>query len=180
MHLPDHKKKVVGDPKALIAIVEELRAQGRKIVVTIGSWDMLHVGHMRYLMKAKELGDVLIVGTDSDRAIKLYKDPSRPMVCQQERLEMLSYLECVDFATPVEDVDKDGKWQYGLIKLIQADVFVAVDGSYPDEQVADIKQYCKEVTMLQRQAEMSTSDLIHKIMKEVLAWISTRPNSPNT
>src|SRR5450830_966998 len=132
MRLPDHKKKVVGDPKALIAIVEELRAQGRKVVVTIGSWDMLHVGHMRYLKRAKELGDVLIVGSDSDRAIKLYKDPSRPMVCQEERLEMLSYLECVDFATPVEDVDKDGKWQYGLIKLIQADVFVAVDGSYPD------------------------------------------------
>lgn len=168
MHLLDHKKKVVGDQAALAKIVEGLRVQGCKIVVTIGSWDMLHVGHVRYLMEAKKQGDVLIVGADSDRAIKLYKDPSRPMVCQDERLEMLSYLECVDFTLLIDDVDETGKWQYSLINSIHADVFVAVEGSYPKEQIEDIEKYCKEVTMLPRQAETSTSNLIHKVMKEFL------------
>lgn len=173
MHLHDHKKKVVGDPKALTSIVEGLKAQGCKIVVTIGSWDMLHVGHVRYLMKAKEQGDVLIVGTDSDRGIKSYKDPSRPMVCQEERLEMLSYLECVDFTIVVDDIDGQGKWEYGLIDLIKPDIFVAVEGSYPDEQIEDIKKYCEEVRMLPRQAETSTSNLIHKVMKEFLTPMIT-------
>lgn len=169
MHLLDHSKKVIGGgSEALIKIVDGLRAQGCRIVVTIGSWDMLHVGHVRYLMKAKEQGDVLIVGTDSDRAIKVYKDPSRPMVPQDERMEMLSYLECVDFTILVDDVDKEGRWQYALIKEIKADVFVAVKGSYPDEQIADIKKYCSEVVMHDRQAETSTSNLIHKIIKEGL------------
>lgn len=173
MHLLDHSKKVISNPEALVKIVEGLKAQDCKIVVTIGSWDMLHVGHVRYLMRAKEQGDVLIVGTDSDRAIKLYKDPSRPMVCQDERLEMLSYLECVDFVIVVDDVDAEGKWLYGLIDLIRADIFVAVEGSYPDDQVADIKERCVGVTMLPRQAETSTSNLIHKIMKEVLGPMVT-------
>lgn len=168
MHLLDHKKKVIGDPDALVKIIEGLKAQECKIVVTIGSWDMLHVGHVRYLMKAKEEGDILIVGTDSDRGIKAYKDPSRPMVCQEERLEMLSYLECVDFTIVVDDIDNEGKWKYGLIDLIKPDIFVAVEGSYPDEQIEDIKKYCKEVKMLPRQAETSTSNLIHKVMKEFL------------
>lgn len=169
MHLLDHGKKVINDPGALEKIVAGLKAQGCRIVVTIGSWDMLHVGHVRYLMKAKEQGDVLIVGTDSDKAIKMYKDPSRPMVCQEERLEMLSYLECVDFTILVEDVDEAGKWQYGLIKMIQADIFVTVEGSYPPEQIDDIKKYCAEIKTLPRQAETSTSNIIHKVMKEFMS-----------
>lgn len=173
MRLLDHEKKIINDPEALAKIIAGLKAQGCKIVVTIGSWDMLHVGHVRYLMKAKEQGDVLIVGADSDRAVKIYKDPSRPMVCEAERLEMLSYLECVDFVLSVDDVDGQGAWQYGLIKLVQADIFVAVEGSYPDEQIVDIKKYCAEVRMLPRQAETSTSNIIHKVMKEFLGPLVT-------
>ena len=168
MRLLDHQKKIVNDPDALAKIIAGLKAQGCAIVVTIGSWDMLHVGHVRYLMKAKEQGDVLIVGVDSDRAVKVYKDPSRPMVCEAERLEMLSYLECVDFVLLVDDVDEQGAWQYGLLELVHADVFVAVEGSYPDEQIADIETHCAKVKILPRQAETSTSNIIHKVMKEFL------------
>lgn len=173
MHLLEHSKKVVRDPQALVDIVKGLKAQGCPIVVTIGSWDMLHVGHARYLKKAKELGAILVVGTDSDRGIKSYKDPSRPMVCEEERLEMLSYLDFIDFTIIVDDIDQDGKWQYGLIDLIKPDIFVAVEGSYPDEQIEDIKKYCGEVIMLPRQAETSTSNLIHKVMKEFLSPMIT-------
>ncbi|AKM78581.1 MAG: Bifunctional synthase/transferase [Candidatus Wolfebacteria bacterium GW2011_GWE1_48_7] len=174
MHLLDHKKKVVKDPRALLAIVEGLRAQGCRIIVTIGSWDMLHVGHVRYLMKAKEEGDVLIVGTDSDRAIKLYKKNSmRPMVVQDERMEMLSYLECVDLILLLDDVDEEGRWQYGLIKEIQVDTFIITDDSYPPEQIEEIKQYCGEVKMLPRQAETSTSNLVFRILRDCLAPIIT-------
>lgn len=173
MHLLDHSKKVVREPQVLVDIAKGLKAQDCRIVVTIGSWDMLHVGHARYLKKAKELGDVLIVGTDSDRGIKSYKDPSRPMVSEEERLEMLSYMDFIDFTIIVDDIDPEGKWQYNLIDLIRPDVFVAVEGSYPEEQIEDIRKYCKEVVMLPRQAETSTSNLIHKVMKEFLSPMIT-------
>ena len=59
--------KIVKDYENLVLATKGLQAVGRKIVVTIGSWDMLHIGHLRYLMKAKEHGDILVVGVDSDR-----------------------------------------------------------------------------------------------------------------
>ena len=166
--LLDERKKVVADQGALLKIVEGIRAQGCRIVVTIGTWDMLHVSHVRYLKKAREQGDVLIVGTDSDRAVKIYKNPLRPMIPQGERMEMLSYQSCVDMVVLVDDVDEEGKWQYELIKEVRPDVFVAVEDSYPPEQIADIRKYCSQVEILPRQGETSTSNLIHKIIKEVL------------
>lgn len=168
MHVLNEKKKVVTDPNVLLAIVKALKAQDCKIVVTIGTWDMLHVSHVRYLKKAKEQGDILIVGTDSDRAVKVYKNPLRPMIPEVERMEMLSYQSCVDLIVLVDDVDSDGKWQYELIKAVQPDVFVAVEDSYPPEQIEEIRKHCTNVEILSRQGETSTSNLIHKIMKEVL------------
>ena len=68
----DVKHKVVEDYDQLQKLVDGLRVVDNKIVVTIGSWDLLHIGHVRYLRKAKQQGDILIVGVDSDRAIKKY------------------------------------------------------------------------------------------------------------
>ena len=99
------RKKIVPDYKLLNKIVEGLRAADYKIVATIGSWDMLHIGHVRYLMEAKNRGDILIVGTDTDAAIKRYKGPNRPIIPENERMEMLSYQACVDFVTAIPDVD---------------------------------------------------------------------------
>ncbi|MFA4999105.1 MAG: adenylyltransferase/cytidyltransferase family protein, partial [Candidatus Paceibacterota bacterium] len=120
-----YKNSIIQDYEELKKIAEAHRALGHKVVCTVGSWDMLHIGHLRYLIKAKEQGDILIVGVDSDRGIKLYKkNELRPVIPQDERMEMLKYQECVDYITLVDDIDDDGKWQYKLIDAIKPDVFV--------------------------------------------------------
>ncbi len=160
-------KKIVLDYKALQAQILALRLHELKIVLTIGSRDMLHVGHARYLLKARSLGDVLIVGVDSDQAIKRYKGPKRPVITETERREMLTYLGFVDFVTTVEDVDEHGQWLFRLIRMIKQDVFVAVEDSYPEVQRREIERHASELIILPRQAEGTSSTVIFdKIVKE--------------
>lgn len=165
----DPRRKIVENYAALAEVAKGLRAIGHKTVVTIGSWDLLHIGHVRYLHRAKSHGDILIVGVDTDRTVKLYKGPLRPVVPYDERCEMLSYQGFVDLITSVDDVGEDGTWQYGLVRTVQPDVFVAVEDSYPEEQLAEIRRHCKEVVVLPRQAEnTSTTNLIQHAVKKHL------------
>ena len=102
-----YRKKIVLDYNNLRKIAEGYQALGQKVVVTIGSWDALHIGHIRYIIQARAKGDILIVGLDSDRAIKLYKGPLRPLIPEHERAEMLTYLgNIVSFVTVIDDVDE--------------------------------------------------------------------------
>ena len=170
--------KVVTDYQKLSQVAEALRALDYRIVVTIGSWDLLHIGHVRYLNKAKEQGDVLIVGADSNRAVGLYKGPLRPIIPEDERMEMVSYQSCVDFVTLIDDVNEKGEWGYELIKQIKPDVFVAVEDSYPPKQIKEIEQFCGKVVVLPRQAEKtSTSRAIQETLKKhVLEMLSSIEN----
>ncbi len=165
-----YKNSIVQDYEELKKISEAHKALGHKVVCTVGSWDMLHIGHLRYLIKAKEHGDVLIVGVDSDRGVKLYKkNELRPVIPQEERMEMLKYQECVDYITLVDDIDDDGKWQYKLIEIIKPDVFVTTVDSYPDEQIKQIKLHSNDVLVFPRQAEKtSTTDIIERMIKKHL------------
>ncbi|MDO8663440.1 MAG: adenylyltransferase/cytidyltransferase family protein [Candidatus Wildermuthbacteria bacterium] len=161
---------IILDYQELKKVIDAHKTLGHKIVCTVGSWDMLHIGHLRYLMKAREHGDVLIVGVDSDRGIKLYKkNELRPVIPQAERMEMLKYQECVDYITLVDDIDDGGKWQYELIKTIRPNVFVATPEAYPDEQIKDIKLYSDDVLIFPRQAEnTSTTEIIERMIKKHL------------
>lgn len=160
-------KKIVLDYQALQSQIFACRILGARIVLTIGSWDMLHIGHARYLIKARSHGDILIVGVDSDRAIKSYKGLHRPMIVEEERREMLAYQAYVDFVTTVDDVDSEGKWQYGLLRLIKPDVFVAVEDSYPGDQREELRRHSGEVVVLPRQAEnTSSTDIFKKVVKD--------------
>jgi len=162
-------KSIILDYQKIKEIVDAHHTLGHKVVCTVGSWDMLHIGHLRYLIKAKQQGDVLIVGADSDRGIKLYKNELRPVVPQEERMEMLSYQSCVDYVTLVDDIDKKGKWQYKLVKVIKPDVFVSTDYSYEDKQIKEIRKHAKKVLILSRQAEKtSSSKIIEKTVKKHL------------
>lgn len=161
-----YEKKIVTDYGALREKINAHRTLGHKIVTTIGSWDMLHIGHVRYLHKAKQFGDILVVGVDSDRGIKAYKNPLRPIIPEPERMEMLSYQAPVDYIAVIDDVDDRGRWSCGLIREVPSDVFVAVEDSYPEEQLADIRKYCPEVAVLPRQAESTSStDIVQNIVK---------------
>lgn len=159
-HIPQ-SAKIITDYKKLGEIISAHKILNHRVVCTIGSWDMLHIGHMRYLHRAKKEGDILVVGVDSDQGIKLYKkNELRPIIPEQERMEMLAYQDCIDYVTLVNDVDKEGSWQYRLLEAVKPDVFVAVVDSYPKEQIADIKKYVERVIQLPRQAEQTSSTKI--------------------
>jgi len=166
-------QKIILDYKELAKIINAHRTLGQKIICTIGSWDMLHIGHLRYLCKAKKLGDILVVGVDSDRDIKIYKKNSlRPVIPQDERMEMLSYQTFVDYITLIDDVDKKSRWQMELIKVIRPDIFVATKESYPDEQRKKIAKFCGYLKILPRQAkETSTTEIIERTFKKRLEYI---------
>ena len=87
----------------LFQIRKELKAQNKKVVFTNGVFDILHAGHVDYLAKAKEFGDVLIVGVNSDASVKRIKGELRPVVPQQERAFIISSLKPVDFVTIFEE-----------------------------------------------------------------------------
>lgn len=162
-----NQKKIL-DYEELARIVEANKILGKKVICTVGSWDMLHIGHLRYLNRAKSLGDVLIVGVDSDKAIKIYKqNPVRPIIPEKERMEMLGYQEFVDYITLVDDVDKNGIWKLGLVKMIKPDIFVAVaDESYSEEQKKEIAKFCK-LHVLPRQArKTSSTNIVEKVFKK--------------
>src|SRR4029450_8923956 len=78
---------------------EELRSAGKKIVATNGCFDLLHVGHVRYLQAARELGDLLVVGLNGDRSVHELKGAGRPLTTQRDRARILAALECVDLVT---------------------------------------------------------------------------------
>lgn len=146
--------------KSLQKKVNELRKAGKRIILSSGSWDMLHVGHMRYLSAAKQRGDFLIVGVDSDKKIRKRKGPDRPIVPEDERMEMLSYLVSVDAIFLKKHSDKSGH----LIKLVTPDVLIVSETTkHSQEHLDDIKKYCKEVCVLLPQAQTSTTAKIRKL-----------------
>jgi D-beta-D-heptose 7-phosphate kinase/D-beta-D-heptose 1-phosphate adenosyltransferase len=105
--------------KNLLATVRRLKAQGKRVAFTNGTFDILHLGHVTYLQKAKAAADALIVGVNTDRSVKTYKDPSRPVNPQQDRIKVLTALSCVDYA-----ILFDEPTPLRLIKQIKPNVLV--------------------------------------------------------
>jgi rfaE bifunctional protein nucleotidyltransferase chain/domain len=85
--------------------VRALKRAGKKIVFTNGCFDLLHIGHVRYLKAARAEGDLLVVGVNSDRSVREIKKPGRPVVPENERAEVLASLACVDFVTLFDEPD---------------------------------------------------------------------------
>jgi rfaE bifunctional protein nucleotidyltransferase chain/domain len=156
------------------ALVNKYRKQGKKIILTSGSFDMLHIGHCRYLCDAKSHGDVLFVGVDSDKKIKSRKGPDRPVVPQDERLEMLTYINDVDHVV-VKKIT-ESKWE--LIKIIKPDVLIATADTYTPSQKEQLEEYCGKITVLRRKATTSTSAKIRLVQigaeKKITKTISNR------
>lgn len=101
------------------ALVGRLRVAGRTIVFTNGVFDLLHIGHLRYLQHARTLGDALLVGVNADRSVRAIKGPGRPITSEVERAEVLEALACVDGA-----VIFDEDTPHDLIAALQPDVLV--------------------------------------------------------
>src|SRR5687767_4638879 len=91
------------DLPELKQIIDREKANGKRIVFSNGCFDVLHVGHVRYLKEARESGDILIVGLNSDRSVRKLKGDGRPVLDQKDRGKLLSALQCVDYVIIFED-----------------------------------------------------------------------------
>jgi rfaE bifunctional protein nucleotidyltransferase chain/domain len=106
-------------PADAITFAESCRATGQRVVFTNGVFDLLHPGHVRYLQAARGEGDALIVGLNSDRSVRAYKGPARPITPEVERAEILAALACVDAVVIFDEETPDR-----IIRLIHPDVLV--------------------------------------------------------
>lgn len=143
-------------------VVGELRSSGKKIVFTNGCFDILHVGHVRYLRQAKALGDVLLVGVNSDESVRKIKGEKRPLVPEDERAELLSSLSCVDYVFLFSEERPDA-----VIMETKPDVHVK-GGDYKLEDIPEkevVESYGGKVVLIADTGH-STSDIISRIKKD--------------
>jgi len=105
--------------KPMKSTIARLKARGKKVVFTNGCFDILHVGHIRYLKKAKKQGDILVIGLNTDRSVKQIKGEERPIVPEKERAEVLSALEFVDYVVLFDEPDP-----FLLIESLKPNVLV--------------------------------------------------------
>src|SRR4051812_11484799 len=152
--------RIVRSLDTLADAVGGLKARGLRIVLTSGSFDLIHLGHVKYLAKAKQFGDVLVVGVDSDAKIRRRKGPDRPMVPEHERLELLAHQRPVDL---VYLKDADPRW--ALIRAVEPDVLVVTeDHSYDENDTEALLQFCGRLEILERQSSVTTSERIRHIV----------------
>lgn len=121
--------KVILDREELLRVRAGLRAEGRRLVFTNGCFDILHVGHARYLKAARRLGDALLVAVNSDRSVRSLKGAGRPVMREAERAELLAALSSVDFVTVFDDESPRA-----LIAEVLPDVLVK-GGDYALDQI---------------------------------------------
>jgi rfaE bifunctional protein nucleotidyltransferase chain/domain len=143
-----------------VAFVEDSRAAGRRVVFTNGVFDLLHAGHVRYLQHARSLGDVLIVGLNSDRSVRANKGPARPVTPEGERVEILEALAAVDAVVVFDD-----ETPYNLIKSLQPDVLVK-GADWADDAIVGrdiVEQRGGRVVRVPIEPGRSTTAMIQKI-----------------
>ncbi|MBC8249025.1 MAG: adenylyltransferase/cytidyltransferase family protein, partial [Anaerolineales bacterium] len=129
-------EKAMGEVVSLqeaVTIREKLRAEGRTVVLTNGHFDLLHVGHVDCLQRAKALGDVLIVGLNSDASTRLLKGEKRPIVPQEERAQLVAALQCVDYVIIFEERTAER-----LIAALKPEVY-AKGGDWTVENLPEAK-----------------------------------------
>lgn len=155
-------KEKIKTKEDLHRIVEDLKKKGKRIVFTNGCFDLLHLGHIRYLEKAKSLGDILVVGVNSDRSVQSLKGPERPILPEGERAEILSGLECVDYITLFDELTP-----LELISSLQPHILVK-GGNWAKETTVGrevVERSGGEVVILPFVEGSSTSNLIETILK---------------
>ncbi|MBI2845387.1 MAG: D-glycero-beta-D-manno-heptose 1-phosphate adenylyltransferase [Chloroflexi bacterium] len=148
----------------LLPLVEQAKAQGQRVVLTNGVFDLLHVGHVRYLKEAKSLGDFLIVGLNSDASAARLKGEGRPILPQEQRAEALSALECVDGVVIFEQDTAEE-----LVVAIKPHIYVK-GGDYTSDRLPEarvVTAYGGEVRILPLTPGISTSDILRRIVERL-------------
>jgi rfaE bifunctional protein nucleotidyltransferase chain/domain len=152
--------KIVGLAE-LLNIRQRLRESGEALVFTNGCFDLLHVGHVRFLAEAKALGDVLVVAVNSDSSVRRIKGPGRPVVVERERAEIVAALESVDLVVCFSDATAAG-----LVAGLQPDV-ICKGGDYDDAETlpeaAAATSFGGRVRLLSYTHARSTTELLERI-----------------
>src|SRR4030043_565424 len=141
-------------------IVDDFKIKGERMVFTNGCFDLLHVGHIRYLEEAKALGDILVVGINSDQSVRRIKGPYRPILPEEERTEILSGLGCVDYITIFNEIDP-----LKLITSLHPNVLVK-GGDWTKEEIVGreaVERLGGKVGIIPFVQGVSTSNLIETI-----------------
>ena len=155
-------QRFVEDYEKISTTVNALRTLGFKVVLTSGSFDILHEGHSMYLEAARQFGDFLIVGLDSDEKIRARKGENRPVVPQAERLRMVTHQRGVGLVTLKHT--QHPKW--ALIKAVRPDVLVATEETYTPAEIGELEAgYCGRVKVLERMATVSTSARLREVIQ---------------
>jgi D-beta-D-heptose 7-phosphate kinase/D-beta-D-heptose 1-phosphate adenosyltransferase len=140
--------------------LEELRKKGNKIAFTNGCFDILHVGHIRYLREAKKTADVLVLALNSDSSVRSIKGEKRPLVTENERAEILAALEFIDFVTIFEE-----STPLELINYLKPDILIK-GGDWLEENVVGRKEVMKwggRVAIIPEVEGKSTTNVVEKI-----------------
>jgi cytidyltransferase-like protein len=166
----------------LVAVIKMLRSMGCVIVFTTGVWDILHIGHCKYIQEGKDEARklypdadhvIMVVGIDTDAFTRARKGPNRPVVSEDERAGMLGYQRAVDIIVPQYKADQ-------LYKLVEHDVRVISVSTKDLPNQKEIKRYCKHLVNLPPQAEVSTTIRIRSLMldgrREQVESFRTRVN----
>ena len=155
--------KRVLSPDEMLGARQRLRAAGKRLVFTNGVFDLLHVGHVRYLAQARELGDALLVAINSDKTVRELKGPRRPIFDQAERAEILAALRHVDYVTVFDDVSPRS-----LISKLLPDVLVK-GGDYQLDEIhgrEEVEAAGGKVISLPFVDGASTTALIERMRKK--------------
>lgn len=155
-------KEKIKTKEQITQISRQLKQQGKKIVATNGSFDILHSAHINLLKKAKQHGDFLIVLLNNDNSVKRFKGPTRPIIPENERAYMLAALECVDYITIFEE-----DTPLSLMEKIKPDIHIK-GGSFLPERIAEeqalLKKWNGKFKNFELEEGFSTTNIIQKIL----------------
>ncbi|MDA8211376.1 MAG: D-glycero-beta-D-manno-heptose 1-phosphate adenylyltransferase [Clostridia bacterium] len=152
------------DLESLKTVISAVKREGKKIVFTNGCFDILHIGHIRYLQQAKALGDLLVVGINSDESVRALKGEGRPVNDERERAEMIAALECVDYVVIFTETTP-----LDVISQLEPHFHVK-GGDYRGKSLAEaglVSSYGGKVVLVGETAGKSTTALIAKLVEKM-------------
>jgi len=141
-------------------IAEDLRRNAKRIVTTNGAFDILHVGHVRSLYAARQYGDCLIVGLNSDSSVRGYKGPNRPINNQADRADFLSALECVDYVVIFDEPDPRE-----LLRVIKPHYHVKSKSGFKGIEREVIESNGGQIVLLEDLPGYSTTNLLNRLLQ---------------
>ena len=144
----------------IVETCKEIRQSGKEIVFTNGCFDIIHVGHVRYLTTAKSFGDILIIGLNSDESVKILKGENRPINNEKDRAEVLLGLKAVDYVVLFGERTAEN-----LVSEIRPDIYVK-GGDYTVDKIPEAKivqSYGGKVELVQFVAGHSTTNILKKL-----------------